>query len=234
MRIKKPNALRLMRVIVPVFLHFSCSPGIQAQSHAEIQNIDFSMQHDSIFISYNLLKAAKNERFDISLIVTTASGKTINPLSVTGDVGKIITGGQGKKITWDINKDNVFINEGISVEITAQPMAPEIRFVHRGTAALLSAVVPGLGITKLNNGGPYWIMAIAFYGSAAGSYLYYQSAESDYDKYKASLTESERNDLYGKVENKDRISDVLMYTARTIWVKMQFPISGILDLAFSS
>jgi hypothetical protein len=154
-----------------------------AQSRAEISNVDFTVRNDTLFVTYNLDKAAKQEQFNVSLKITTASGKTITPYTLSGDVGANITGGKAKQIIWDITKDNIAINEDIAVEVLATSQGDNVKFVSRGKAALLSAIVPGLGLTKLNNGGPYWIMAIAAYGAAAGSYLYYSMAEQNYTKY---------------------------------------------------
>ena len=189
-----------------------------AQSQAEIRNVDFSVRNDTMFVTYDLLKAARNEQFVISLTLKTSSGKVLHPHALTGDVGKNITGGKGKQITWNINRDNIFINEEIATEVTIESSTTQIKFVHRGIAILLSAVVPGLGITKLNNGGPYWIMAIAFYGCAAGSYLFYRFAETDYNKYLASMDTQERNKFYNNVQTQNSISDVLMYAAGAVWL----------------
>jgi hypothetical protein len=93
-----------------------------------------------------------------------------------------------------------------------------VKFVSRGKAVLLSAVVPGLGLTKLNNGGPYWVMAIAFYGAAAGSYIYNSLAEQNYTKYLDSRTEDERNSLHSTVQSQQQMSNVLMYTAGAVWL----------------
>lgn len=176
------------------------------------------MRHDSLCVTYDLTKSKKNEKFIITIEVSTASGKIIKPLALSGDVGSGIQGGIGKKIIWDIRRDNVFINEGISVEVFAEPIPIPVRFFHRGTAALLSAVVPGFGITKLNRGGPYWIMAIGFYGAAAGSYLYYSSAENNYQKYLDSRSEDERNSLHNTLTTQNTVSKVLMFTAAAVWV----------------
>ena len=40
----------------------------------------------------------------------------------------------------------------------------EEKAYSRGKAIAFSAVVPGLGITKLRNGGPYWLIGVADYG----------------------------------------------------------------------
>jgi len=208
----------IMRIIAFFCLIFQLPLFGKAQSYAVIRNVDFTVRNDSLVVTYELNKAKNQERFNVSLKLSTASGKTITPYTLTGDVGGNISGGKTKQIIWDINKDNLFINEKISVEVIAEIDPVNTTPYPRGTAVVLSAIVPGLGISKMNNGGPYWVMAIAVYGCAAGSYLYYQSAESNYDKYLAMMDESQRNSLYSKVQTQNNISDVLMYSAGAIWL----------------
>ena len=188
------------------------------QSTAEIQNIQFENRNDTLMVTYDIINAERKEVFDISLVITTASGKLIRPRAVTGNVGDKVTGGKGKTIFWDLNRDQIFLNEEIEIEIEAIALGVPEKFVSRGKAVLLSAVVPGLGIAKLNKGGPYWIMAIATYGAAAGSVAFYFLADGNYTKYLDATDKNERNSLYDKVESQNMISDILMYSAGAVWL----------------
>jgi len=189
-----------------------------SQSTAEIQNIQFSAHNDTLTVTYDIIKAERKELFDISLVITTASGKLIRPRAVSGDVGSNVKGGGSKQIYWDLNRDQIFLNEEIEIEIEAIALGVPEKFVSRGKAVLLSTVVPGLGITKLNNGGPYWIMAIATYGAAAGAAAFYFLADDNYTKYLDATDMNERNSLYDKVESQNMISDILMYSAGAVWL----------------
>ncbi|MEI7725762.1 MAG: DUF5683 domain-containing protein [Bacteroidota bacterium] len=207
-----------LRVVPFLFLIVHCTMLGQAQSRAEIRNVDFSVRNDSLFVTYDLDKAGKDEQFNVLLKISTPSGKIITPYTMSGDVGANVTGGKAKQIIWSISKDNIAIDEDIAVEVIATSQGSNVKFVSRGKAVLLSAVVPGLGLTKLNNGGPYWIMAIAVYGAAAGSYLFYSMAEQNYTKYLDARTEDERNSLHSTVQSQKNMSNVLMYTAGAVWL----------------
>ena len=135
-----------------------------------------------------------------------------------GDIGTNVTGGKNRQIIWNISKDNIVINEAVAVEVMAIPEGIDVKFVPRGKAALLSAVVPGLGLSKLNNGGPYWVMAIGVYGAAAGSILFYSLAGQNYTKYLDAKTVDERNRLHATVERQKTTADVLLATAGAIWL----------------
>ncbi len=216
--LKRIQDCRWLRVVPLLTFIMNCALSGQAQSRAEINKVDFMVRNDSLFVTYDLDKAGNDERFNISLKISTPSGKIITPYSLSGEVGADITGGRAKQIIWSINKDNIAINEDIAVEVFAKSQGSNVKFVSRGKAVLLSAVVPGLGLTKLNNGGPYWIMAIAVYGAAAGSYLYYSMAEQNYTKYLDARTEDERNSLHSTVQSQKNISNILMCTAGAVWL----------------
>jgi len=214
--LRKPGIVLIVLVFISAFLCLENS--VSGQSTAEIQNIQFSAHNDTLTVVYDIIQAERKELFDISLVVTTASGKLIRPRAVSGDVGPNVKGGGRKQIHWDLNRDQIFLNEEIEVEIEAIALGVPEKFVSRGKAVLLSAVVPGLGITKLNKGGPYWIMAVATYGAAAGSAAFYFLADDNYSKYLAATDMDKRNSLYDKAESQNMISDIMMYTAGAVWL----------------
>ena len=211
---KKINYLLLIFLVFGMVIQIP----VLSQSTAEIQNIQFTAHNDTLTITYDIVQAERKEMFDISLVVTTASGKLIRPRAVNGDVGANVSAGKGKIIHWDLNRDQIFLKEGIEVEIEAIVIGIPEKFISRGKAILLSAFVPGLGITKLNKGGPYWIMAIATYGAAAGSVVFYFMADGNYTKYLDATDMDERNRLYDKTESQKMISDILMYSAGAVWL----------------
>lgn len=214
MKAIKINYLLFITLIVSMLMQKT----VFSQSTAEIQNISFKTQNDTLIVIYDIENADRKELFDISLVITTASGKLIRPRSVSGDVGASITGGKGKAIYWDANRDQIFLNEGIEVEIEAVALGIPEKFVSRGKALLLSTFVPGLGISKLNKGGPYWIMAVASYGAAVGSVVFYYLADDNFKKYLESMDIDERNTLHSKAESQNTISDILMYSAGAVWL----------------
>ncbi|TSA24845.1 MAG: hypothetical protein D4R67_11130 [Bacteroidetes bacterium] len=215
-RARNYNILLIFCAFISVFLCLGVN--VSGQSVAEINNIRFIAQNDTLIVTYDINQAVRKELFDVSLIITTSSGKLIRPRAVCGDVGPTVTGGKGKRIYWDLNRDQIFLNEGIEVEIEAVALGIPMKFVSRGKALLLSTFVPGLGITKLNKGGPYWLMAVATYGAAAGSVVFYYLADDNFKKYLASMDIDERSKLHSKVETQNTISDVLMYSAGAVWL----------------
>jgi hypothetical protein len=240
----KSEAMRKLTLLLPVFLlfffHIPCE--LKAQTKAEIQNIDFNVVNDSLIVTYDLLKAKSSERFTITLIVKTVTGKTYDLSSLRGDVGNNIGGGKGKRIVWDITKDKAVINDDIFVQVLATPVQAEPgaqpaqqppatakqpkakasgqgegKGYSKGAAIGLSVVVPGLGITKLRNGGAYWLIGVATYGCAITGLVLDIMCSSTYNKYKNATTASDRDKYFKSANSQNKTGNLLLYTAAGLW-----------------
>jgi len=234
----------LTLLILPLFL----MPVIgQSQTKAMVQNIDFNVVGDSLVITYDILKAKSSERFKAYLEVKTVTGKTFEIKSVSGDVDNI-SGGKGKRIVWNVISDRAVIDADIYVNVilspiladaaaagaaaavtpavVAQPPAETVvkqepkgeKVYSKGMALLLSAVVPGLGITKLRAGGPYWLIGLADYGLLIGGIVLNSMSSSTYNKYKDATTASDRNTFYDKAVSQNKTGNTLLYAAGGLWV----------------
>jgi hypothetical protein len=232
-------------VIIGMILILLCLPSAwintNAQAKAEIANVDFQVVNDNLVVTYDLLKAKKNELFNIKLIITAVTGKTYLPVTVSGDIGDNISGGKGKQIIWEITKDNVFINEEIFVEVKATPMVPQAvttpvqepvyteqteqkevkppteKNISKGGAIALSAICPGIGITKMKGGGAYWLLCLPTYGAAIGGVVFALTANSQYEKYKEATTAADRDNYFNKAKSQGTISIIMYIAAGSIW-----------------
>jgi hypothetical protein len=83
---------------------------------------------------------------------------------------------------------------------------------------LLSAVVPGWGLTRLSNGKPYWLIGVAGFGCIAASVYFNRQAVTNYDNYKESMVIDESADYFNKAEQQYLASNILAYSAIAIWV----------------
>jgi hypothetical protein len=207
-----------MGLILAAISFFSGFQGCFSQSTAEITNIQFFERNDFLIITYDIEKAERKEIFEVSVTINTASGQLIRPRAITGDFGLKVLGGKEKRIFWDLNKDRIFLNEAVKVVIEVTSLGVPEKFVSRGKAVLLSTFVPGFGITKLNNGGAYWLIAVATYSLGAGSAVFYFLADDTYSKYLASTGIDERNSYYDKAESQNLTSEILMYAAGAVWL----------------
>jgi len=183
--------------------------------NTSIEDVD-----NKLVIKYNILHSKAEQTFNISLEITDASGSQIPAGSLSGDIGENVRGGSNKQIIWDYNSDRIVVNEMINFEIIARPMQAEITEVadiKTGKAILLSTILPGLGLSKMNKGGPYWLMGIAGYGCLGASYLYNKKANDSYTAYLENTDVSQNDELLSKSQSQNQLSKTFAYSAIGIW-----------------
>jgi hypothetical protein len=118
------NRISLILVIIMGF-YFFCPHNTLSQSAAKVENINFYAEGTKLIVTYDIVKAKPAETFDVWIKIVTASGKEISPITITGNIGSGNTGGEGKKITWDVEADRVTLDEEFSVEVFARPEKKE-------------------------------------------------------------------------------------------------------------
>ena len=82
------------------------------------------MKDNTILISYDILNGTPDEKYSISIIIRDEDGAIINARTLDGDIGDDVTGGSNKKITWNLEADNVFIDAYVFVQINAKVIPP--------------------------------------------------------------------------------------------------------------
>jgi hypothetical protein len=121
---------------------------VQSQSTAKVENINFYAEGSKLVVTYDIVKAKPGETFDVWIKVVTASGKQISPMTLSGNYGSGNIGGSGKKITWNVEADNVVIDEEFSVEVYARSekkpdmVEPTPKIVVAGTLTAKDVFTP--------------------------------------------------------------------------------------------
>jgi predicted Rdx family selenoprotein len=87
-----------------------------------------------------------------------------------------------------------------------------------GKIAMLSAILPGWGLTKLSHKKPYWILGVAGAGCIATSVYYNQLACLNYDKYVETDDVGKMNTYYNDAEKQQKMSNYLAISAVAIWI----------------
>jgi hypothetical protein len=207
---------------------------IQAQSAAKIENIKFDAEGSKLAITYDIAKFKEGETFEIWVKIVTASGKTLVPVTMYGDVNKGVSGGTGKRIVWDVEADNAALDEEFSVEVYGRAdgnpdsqvsKEPSKEITEKGKsgnisvfgAILLSDLLPGLGRRVVKGSGSQWLLGVGVYGMVAGSIVLHRSAINVYEDYKFADNANERDDYFKKAENYVTYSKILMGSAIAIW-----------------
>ncbi len=93
----------------------------------------------------------------------------------------------------------------------------EKKEVNLGKAMLYSTLLPGLGLSQMEGGTPYWILGVAAYGCLGASIYYNRLAVESYDDYRASEDITDRLALTTDWQNQNRTSKIFAVSAVAIW-----------------
>lgn len=207
----------MKKICLTVFSVFCLLLTVQLNAQTvKIKTTNLKIENNQLVINYDFVKSKNHQRFNVWLEITKTDGATLNAVSVSGDIGSNIAGGTNKQAVWDYNKDGIILNEEINVEVIAEIVKPSSN-IAPGKAILLSAIVPGLGLSKIDGGKPYWIMGIATYGTLGASYLLNKQAVTDYNSYLETNDESQSDNLFNDSKSKQQLSKTMVYTAAGFW-----------------
>jgi hypothetical protein len=165
-------------------------------------------------ITYKIDSKNTPGKFHISIEIKKQNGKSIIPKTITGDIGDNIKQGNSKRIIWDLEKDSIYLDEDITVEIIGEKLPESF---SKGSLILMSTVLPGLGQTKLS-GKPWWLYGVAAYGTLAGGFIIYKSSQNTYDLYLDEENPNTRIDQYDKAQKNLNIANTLFITSATLWI----------------
>jgi hypothetical protein len=211
-----------MREQIFFILLFFVSLISKSWSQVSITTPKLIFEDNQLVISYDLISKTQSDKFYVWVEMEKKNGERIEPKALSGDIGDV-KAGKDKKIIWVPEKDSVYIDEEMSVEIKAEKYG---ELFNKGNLILLSAAVPGLGQTKISKGKPYWLTALAAYGALAGGIISHSSYIKNYDGYRMEEDISKRADLYNQAQMQMNTSRVLLvssaalWTANIIWVTM--------------
>ncbi len=214
----------VLLVILILFLGSNCI----AQNQSRITNPTIELRDQKLIITYDLLESSSVDRFHVRLEVTDSVGNQLDVSALEGDVGINVTGGNSKRIYWDINADGVYIDADIYIQIYADKIPPmdyggvvdagaDYKEFNRTVLVLQSVAFPGWGLSRVK-GGPHWLKGMAGYGCIAGSIAFNRMAIATYEEYKTPESADDATNLLNKSIQQDNTSQILAYSAIGIWV----------------
>jgi hypothetical protein len=192
---------------------------LQLVSKSTSQDFKISIQKPEfdgrqLLISYDIVNNNQADQFYVWVEMEKKNGEPIRMKSLSGDVGDNIKAGTNKKIFWVPAKDSILLNEEVNVEVKAEKYTKSF---NKGSVMLMSAVIPGLGQTKISKGKPWWLIGVVAYGALAGGFIANSSSLKTYDSYKIEEDGLKRKDLYSQAQNQKNISNVLIVSGVAIW-----------------
>lgn len=190
---------------------FLISFAILGQTSSSISNPILEYKNGNLFINYEI-DGKSPELYNVWIEVINARGEEIKAKSLSGDFGHNIETGKNKIIIWDIPKDNILLDESISVKVKAELISKQY---SKGKLVIQSTIWPGWGQTKLKNGKPYWLIGVAGVACAAGSYWYNQESVKSYNQYIRATADGDK--YYDQAMQHDNTAKILGYSAIGIW-----------------
>ena len=165
-------------------------------------------------ISYDIISQNTTDMFYIWVVIKKANGEDILAKTISGDIGDNVRPGNNKNIIWIPEKDSIYLNEEIFVEIKAEK---HTKSFNKGSAIFKSMVFPGWGQTSISKGKPWWITGLITYGTLAGSYISHKSYLKSYESYSIEKDRLIRADLLEQTQRQLDISTVMLYSAVSTW-----------------
>lgn len=185
------------------------------------QNVSIEISQLSIIdkhleINYDFIKAKKNHRFEVSVEINNSNGEKINARTVSGDLGPNITIENNKKIIWDYNADGLVINEDVEVFVVAKQSTVSGTVSGAG-CVFKSLLMPGLGMSSIEKGKPYWILGLIGYGTLGTAIYLNSSSNSNYNKYLNTIDVTESNNYFNKSQSQKDLSKAFAIGAIGTW-----------------
>jgi hypothetical protein len=214
-----------MRATLVIFLFiYLGTPYSNGQSVASIQNVDFQLFENKLIITYDISNYKYSDKFNITPQIYKVSGEKINAKTISGDLINVL-GGPAKKIIWEIEKDNILLNDDIYVIIIGEKieevkpvLTTAAHSVNKGACFFKSLVFPGWGSSRLINKNIHLIKGFLGYGAAIGAIIFNIKANNAYDNYKnMTLYSDVRKEYYDEMKKNNLYSIVFASGAGFIW-----------------
>ena len=168
-----------------------------------------------LFVQYDLVNKDPSDVFHVWLEITRRNDIPVTATAVKGEVGGNIRPGINKKITWVPADDAIFLDEEVSVELIAEKYEKSF---NKGSMLLLSAVVPGSGLTRISQGKPWWLAGLTTYGTLTGGFVCHSSYKKSYEAYKSETDPVERADLFDISQKNKNLSNAFFISAAALWL----------------
>jgi hypothetical protein len=170
---------------------------------------------NQLLIYYDIIGNRATDKLYLRVEISKADGKIIPAKALSGDLGEFISVGNNKTIIWNAEKDSVYLNEPVFVELKAEKYE---RPFHKSSMMMLSAIFPGWGQSKISKGKLWWLAGVATYGTLAGGYFFHQSYIKSYNSYiNEEVDPVKRAALASQSQRQLIVSNVLLYSSASVW-----------------
>ena len=121
--------LILFLAIIPIEVYSQTQP-------AQVKNVNyfFDPSENELIITYDLVNSSPLELYEIELLFVDGMNIVIRPVSIVGDVGNDVQGGENKRIIWNIFDDVENLSETARpaiqiLSINNKPVDPDLAII---------------------------------------------------------------------------------------------------------
>ena len=191
----KHYTILLLLIVLPCVLNAQVTK-------AEITNVDFQVNNNKIYVTYDIENYSPIEKFIVNLTFINDIGEEFIPISTTGTSNVEITGGKQRKIVWDVLKDSVDVYGSLKARVYIEKVKQK---PGNMSMALYSLVVPGLGDKYVVNAKLLTIKpiykTISAYGLVVYGLIQKSKANTYYSDYNDAIVQSDINSYYDKANS---------------------------------
>jgi hypothetical protein len=206
-----------MRIFIPLyFILILISQEIRGQTIVNISDVSFRLENNMIVVEYNIISSLPDEKFTIELKFVSETDQIIFPKSLTGDIGKNIEAGRGKRIIWDYVSDRFEFSGNIKAVVN---IAPSPTHSRGPSYALLSVAVPGLGghFVQENKIRPI-ATTVSTVGLLTYGILMKSKSNKYYDDYKQCVDYADYQTYYDKANSAHHKYYIATRIAAVVWI----------------
>ncbi len=202
------------KFVMSVFFVFLFQISLFAQDKVQIKISDVKYQKEELIVTYLILNAEKNDKFNIWLELKDANDEILTITKLSGDVGKGVSKHQGNVITCNLKENNIYINSEISAQVFGDYLYTNANITN---ITLNSLIFPGLGKYKFNYNKYYFSIGIVAYASVFGAFYYDYKYKNTYNLYLTEPNIEQRNNYFAKSISEYKTSNLFTGVAVGIW-----------------
>ncbi|MEX0987372.1 MAG: hypothetical protein WD052_07845 [Bacteroidales bacterium] len=199
-------------VEILIVLLISCID-ISAQDVIEIEKPILNLAGRELLIEYSLPHDNSSE-YEVVLIAHGEKDGLLTVNHCEGDIGQGIATGRRKIAKWDLEKDEVNLDQSVSVRIIAYPLKKK----YSRTGLLIgSAVIPGLGPSLVSDRKPYWLGSMLVYTGVASILYFNTQANDNYQLYLNAETRENNEYYYNLTQSNSNFTQISIYSTLGLW-----------------
>lgn len=108
-------------ILTLVFVFTGLISCFSQKTQARVSKPELRLENGQLIINYDITASNKDDIFRVWVEITDANNVKINALALSGDIGDEISGGRGKKISWNFTEDNIDSETEIFLQVYAEP-----------------------------------------------------------------------------------------------------------------